>query len=95
MIRPLIPRIANGVNEPLSSEKARELSANQPVYLSGVEKRLEELSLFEDVGRVADSGMASMSELEEICTELRKLAEDPTVLYGLSCMIQVTGINDA
>lgn len=27
MIRPLIPQIANGVNEPLSNEKARELSA--------------------------------------------------------------------
>ena len=66
-----------------------EISFNQPVFSTGEEKRLLELSVSEAGPSFVAAGLISQLELESLLVEMRRLAEDETVLAMMPRMSQV------
>ncbi len=61
----------------------------QNAFLRGEEKRLWELTLEEARGAIVEHGVATNEDLDQLCAELRRIAEDETVLVMLARVTQV------
>jgi hypothetical protein len=66
-----------------------EITFNQPVLARGENKRLLELSVAEAGPAFLDAGLITAAELERTLVEMRRLAEDETVLAVMPRMAQV------
>ena len=66
-----------------------EITFNQPVFASGEKKRLLELSVAEAGPSFVAAGLISPDDLEQLLTEMRRLADDETVLAMMPRMSQV------
>jgi SAM-dependent methyltransferase len=66
-----------------------EITFNQPVFNTGEEKRLLELSVAEAGPSFVAAGLISQNELESLLVEMRRLAADETVLAMMPRMSQV------
>lgn len=66
-----------------------DITFNQPVIARGEDKRLLELSVAEASDAFIDAGLLTTDELEQTLTEMRRLAEDETVLAVMPRMSQV------
>jgi ubiquinone/menaquinone biosynthesis C-methylase UbiE len=67
-----------------------EVTFNQPVFSKGENKRLLELSVAEAGPSFVSAGLVSHEQLGETVAEMRRLAEDETVLAILPRMSQVS-----
>ena len=61
----------------------------QPVFAIGEEKRLPEWTILECADHLLEAGLATRGEIEFLCAELKKAAEDPAILIGMARMFQV------
>ena len=61
----------------------------QNAFLRGEEKRLWELTLEEARPAIVEHGVATNEELDHLCAELRRIAENETVLVMLARVTQV------
>lgn len=68
---------------------APQVTIRQNAFLRGEEKRLWELTLEEARPAILEHGVAASEELDEICAELRRIAEDETVLVVVARVTQV------
>jgi hypothetical protein len=68
---------------------APEVRFNQPVRARGEEKRLHELSVVEAAQGFTHAGLISPEQLEHTLREMRRLAEDESVLAIMPRMTQV------
>jgi hypothetical protein len=66
-----------------------EITFNQPVVARGENKRLLELSVAEAGSAFLAAGLTTSEELSEILAEMRRIAEDETVLAVMPRMSQV------
>jgi SAM-dependent methyltransferase len=66
-----------------------DITYNQPVIVRGENKRLLELSVAEAGAAFIEAGLISAEGLERVLSEMRKLAEDETVLAVMPKMSQV------
>lgn len=66
-----------------------EIMLNQPVFTQGENKRLLELSVAEAGPAFVAAGLITSEELEETLVEMRRLADDQTVLALMPRMSQV------
>jgi SAM-dependent methyltransferase len=66
-----------------------EITFNQPVFNTGEEKRLLELSVAEAGPSFVAAGLISQNELESLLVEMRRLAADETVLAMMPRMSQI------
>ncbi|HXY11774.1 MAG TPA: hypothetical protein VEI52_28320 [Terriglobales bacterium] len=66
-----------------------EAEVNQIVLLRGVEKRFWELTLREAATAILAADASTLEELDAICEEMRKIAEDESVLLMLARVTQV------
>jgi SAM-dependent methyltransferase len=68
---------------------APEITFSQPVRARGEDKRLLELSVAEAGPAFVEAGLIAAEELEQALVEMRRLAEDETVLAVMPRMAQV------
>jgi SAM-dependent methyltransferase len=66
-----------------------EASLNQPVAIQGEPKRLFELSVAEAGPGFVDAGLLTADQLNQTVAEMRRLADDPSVLAIMPRMTQV------
>ena len=66
-----------------------EVRVQQHAFHRGGEKRLWELTLQEARPAIVEHGVAPSEELDRICGELRRIAEDESVLVIVACVTQV------
>jgi len=66
-----------------------DITYNQPVIVRGENKRLLELSVAEAGAAFIEAGLINPDELERVLTEMRRLADDETVLAVMPKMSQV------
>jgi SAM-dependent methyltransferase len=66
-----------------------EITFNQPVLARGENKRLLELSVAEAGPAFVDAGLITAAELESTLVEMRRLADDESVLAVMPRMAQV------
>jgi ubiquinone/menaquinone biosynthesis C-methylase UbiE len=66
-----------------------EVKVNQIAFLRGEEKRLWELTLREAAPAILAGRASTSEELEAICEEMRKIAEDESILLLLARVTQV------
>ena len=66
-----------------------EITFNQPVVARGENKRLLELSLLEAGAAMVGAGLITSAQLDDTLTEMRRIAEDETVLALMPRMSQV------
>jgi SAM-dependent methyltransferase len=66
-----------------------EAKVNQIALLRGVEKRFWELTLREATPAILAADACTLEELEAICEEMRKIAQDESVLLMLARVTQV------
>ena len=66
-----------------------DITYNQPVIVRGENKRLLELSVAEAGAAFIEAGLINSDELERVLTEMRRLADDETVLAVMPKMSQV------
>jgi SAM-dependent methyltransferase len=66
-----------------------QITFNQPVFASGEKKRLLELSVAEAGPSFVAAGLISPDALEQLLAEMRRLADDETVLALMPRMSQV------
>ena len=66
-----------------------QITFNQPVRARGEEKRFLELSLAEAAPAFVEAGLITAAELERTLVEMRRLAQDETVLAVMPRMAQV------
>jgi SAM-dependent methyltransferase len=63
---------------------------NQPVYISGRERRAFEWSLEEAGDALIGAGLCTRQELDALLEEMRVVADDPRILVVVPCMNLVT-----
>lgn len=61
----------------------------QPIIATGEAKRLPEWTLTEAASELIGSGLATQAEIDATAAELARLANDPTVAFGMARMMQV------
>jgi SAM-dependent methyltransferase len=61
----------------------------QPVFVRGDAKRLPEWTLEECAPAIIEHGLADKREIDEIASELERLAQDETTLFAMAQMTQV------
>jgi hypothetical protein len=66
-----------------------EITYNQPVAARGENKRLLELSVAEAGSAFVEAGLITNEELDNTLVEMRRIAEDETVLAIMPRMSQV------
>jgi len=66
-----------------------EVKVNQIALVRGEEKRLWELTLREAAPAILASEASTAEELDDICEEIRKIAEDESILVMLARVTQV------
>jgi ubiquinone/menaquinone biosynthesis C-methylase UbiE len=69
-----------------------QIHLEQPAYLRGPEKRLQEHAFAEMVPVVARTGVATEDELKRLLKEMRETAEDERVLIAQACLPGVVAI---
>jgi ubiquinone/menaquinone biosynthesis C-methylase UbiE len=67
------------------------VSLAQPIFTSGDAKRLPEWTLVEAAKELIAAGLATQDEIDRTAAELARLADDPTVVFGMARMMQVRG----
>jgi len=65
------------------------VTMRQNAFLRGEEKRLWELTLEEARPAIVEHGVATNEDLDRVCAELCRIAEDETVLVMLARVTQV------
>lgn len=68
---------------------APQVTIRQNAFLRGGEKRLWELTIEEARPAIVEHGVAASEELDKICAELRRIAEDESVLVNAARVTQV------
>jgi SAM-dependent methyltransferase len=83
-IGPRLPRLflEAGMTSP-------RVTMRQNAFLRGEEKRLWELTLEEARPAIVERGVATNEDLDRVCAELYRIAEDETVLVMLARVTQV------
>ena len=66
-----------------------DITYNQPVIVRGENKRLLELSVAEAGAAFIEAGLINADGLERVLSDMRKLADDETVLAVMPKMSQV------
>ncbi|MFZ0641329.1 MAG: methyltransferase domain-containing protein [Candidatus Acidiferrales bacterium] len=67
---------------------APEIKMEQPVFLRGEEKRFWEMTLREAIPAIVEAGVAREEDIEQICEEMRAIAEDETILLVVTTVVQ-------
>lgn len=67
---------------------APEVRVVQVAVLRGVEKRFWEMTLHEAASAIIDARAATAAELDSICDEMRRIAEDESILLMLARVTQ-------
>jgi ubiquinone/menaquinone biosynthesis C-methylase UbiE len=67
---------------------APEIKMEQPAFLRGEEKRFWEMTLREAIPAIVEAGVAREEDVEQICEEMRVIAEDETILLVVTTVVQ-------
>jgi ubiquinone/menaquinone biosynthesis C-methylase UbiE len=65
-----------------------EITLKQPSFLRGEEKRFWELTLREAIPAIVEAGVARREDLEQICEEMRAIAENDSILLAVTTVVQ-------
>lgn len=65
-----------------------QIAMKQPGFLSGDEKRFWESTLREALPAIVEAGVARREDVEQICDEMRAIAENDTVLLAVTTVVQ-------
>lgn len=65
-----------------------EIVMRQPAFLRGEEKRFWEMTLREAVPAIVEAGVAREEDIEQICEEMRAIAEDEAILLAVTTVVQ-------
>ncbi len=68
--------------------RAPEIKMEQPAFLRGEEKRFWEMTLREAIPAIVEAGVAREEDIEQICEEMRVIAEDETILLVVTTVVQ-------
>lgn len=66
-----------------------EVQIVQPAFVRGEAKRLPEWTLTECAPALLEAGFSTQEEIDRLAAEMKALAEDETVLFGMARMVQV------
>jgi ubiquinone/menaquinone biosynthesis C-methylase UbiE len=65
-----------------------EIALKQPAFLRGEEKRFWELTLREAIPAIVEAGVARRQDLEQICEDMRAIADNDTILLAVTTVVQ-------
>lgn len=65
-----------------------EIAMRQPAFLRGAEKRFWESTLREALPAIVEAGVARREDVEQICEEMRAIAENDTILLAVAAVVQ-------
>ena len=68
--------------------RSPEIAMKQPAFLRGEEKRFWEVTLREAMPAIVEAGVARKEDLEQICDEMRTIADDDTILLTVATVVQ-------
>jgi len=66
-----------------------EIEIYQPAFLRGQPKEFWKLTLREAQSAIVEAGIASVGEMDSLCNELGKIADDPSILVLIARVYQV------
>jgi len=70
---------------------AVQVNLAQPIFSDGSQKLLPSWTIEEATENLIAADLASREEINDLCRQLRRLADDKTVVFGMARMMQVWG----
>ncbi|CCW33948.1 methylase involved in ubiquinone/menaquinone biosynthesis [Chthonomonas calidirosea] len=68
-----------------------QVNLAQPIFAEGAQKLLPGWTIEEATENLVAAGLATREEINDICQQLRRMANDESVVFGMARMMQVWG----